>query len=281
MHTGISTACLYPAQIEDSLQTLLELGFDRFEFFINTFSELEPAFVRGLARSLRAYGATAKSLHPFTSGYESFLLFSGYERRFEDALEFYKRYFEAAGLLGASILVLHGQRIEKAGDMDAAAYYEHYHRLYQLGQRFGITVAQENVNRFRSSSPEFLAGMRRYLHGACAFVLDIKQAVRAGEDPYQTCAAMGERLVHVHINDHAPGESCLLPGRGVTDYARLMRQLAALGFPGDLIIEVYRQNFSGGSDLLQAKGYVESLQKRFETAGQQGWGLASNPQLMV
>ena len=275
MHTGISTACLYPARIEDSLQTLLDLGFQRFEFFINTFSELDAAFLRGMARSLRAYGATAKSVHPFTSGYESFLLFSGYERRFEDSVEFYKRYFEAAGLLGASILVLHGQRMEKSGDMDARAYYEHYHRLYEVGQRFGVTVAQENVNLFRSSAPAFLAEMRRYLHNECAFVLDIKQAVCAGQDPFVTCAAMGTNLVHVHINDHAPGESCLLPGRGVTDYGRLMQQLAALHYPGDLIIEVYRQNFQGKAELVAAKGYVESLQKQFESLLNLSQGLAS------
>ncbi len=263
MQTGISTACLYPARIEDGLDALLRLGFRRFEFFFNTVSELEPAFVRMLSEKLGACGAAAKSVHPFTSGFESFLLFSGYERRFADSLEFYKRYFEAADRLGASILVLHGQRLQKAGDMDARGYYEHYAQLFRLGQTFGITVAQENVNQFRSSDPAFLRSMKEYLGEECAFVLDLKQAVRAGQSPFETAAAMGNRLVHVHLNDHAPGKSCLLPGCGETDYGRLLRMLAAIGYRGDLIIEVYWQNFAGEEDLLRAKSFVEDLQRKF------------------
>ncbi|MCH3971901.1 MAG: sugar phosphate isomerase/epimerase [Oscillospiraceae bacterium] len=265
MQVGISTACLYPALLEKSLAELLKLGFRRFEFFFNTVSELQPQYVRGLAEMMHRYGATAKSVHPFTSGYESFLLFSGYERRFEDTVEFYKSYFEAANILGANLLVLHGQRLEKQGDMSAEAYFEHYHKLLETGRSFGITVAQENVNRFRSSDPPFLVQMRSYLHNDCAFVLDIKQSVRAGYSPFETCAAMGEQLVHVHLNDNnLPGKTCLLPGFGRMDYSRLMHQLVRQNYQGDCIIEVYRSSFDKPAELLQAKKTTEQLQGEFE-----------------
>lgn len=263
MKIGISTACLYPALLEKSLAKLLKLGFRHFEFFINTFSELEPSYVKSLAHMLQEYHATVKSVHPFTSGYESLLLFSGYERRFEDTLEFYKHYFEAADLLGAKLLVLHGQRIEKQGDMSEEDYFEHYHRLLETGRAFGISTAQENVDKFRSSEPNFLRRMRAYLHNDCAFVLDVKQSVRAGHSPFETCTAMGERLVHVHINDNKPGKTCLLPGCGEMDYARLMQQLAEQNFSGDCIIEVYRGNFDDPAELLQAKQVMEHFQRQF------------------
>ncbi|WP_246419059.1 sugar phosphate isomerase/epimerase family protein [Caproicibacterium amylolyticum] len=263
MKIGISTACLYPALLEKSLAKLLKLGFRHFEFFINTFSELEPSYVKSLAHMLQEYHATVKSVHPFTSGYESLLLFSGYERRFEDTLEFYKHYFEAADLLGAKLLVLHGQRIEKQGDMPEEGYFEHYHRLLETGRAFGISTAQENVDKFRSSEPNFLRRMRAYLHNDCAFVLDVKQSVRAGHSPFETCTAMGERLVHVHINDNKPGKTCLLPGCGEMDYARLMQQLAEQNFSGDCIIEVYRGNFDDPAELLQAKQVMEHFQRQF------------------
>lgn len=263
MKIGISTACLYPALLEESLARLLKLGFRHFEFFINTFSELEPSYVKSLAHMLQEYHATVKSVHPFTSGYESLLLFSGYERRFEDTLEFYKHYFEAADLLGAKLLVLHGQRIEKQGDMSEEDYFEHYHRLLETGRAFGISTAQENVDKFRSSEPNFLRRMRAYLHNDCAFVLDVKQSVRAGHSPFETCTAMGERLVHVHINDNKPGKTCLLPGCGEMDYARLMQQLAEQNFSGDCIIEVYRGNFDDPAELLQAKQVMEHFQRQF------------------
>lgn len=263
MKIGISTACLYPALLEKSLAKLLKLGFRHFEFFINTFSELEPSYVKSLAHMLQEYHATVKSVHPFTSGYESLLLFSGYERRFEDTLEFYKHYFEAADLLGAKLLVLHGQRIEKQGDMPEEDYFEHYHRLLETGRAFGISTAQENVDKFRSSEPNFLRRMRTYLHNDCAFVLDVKQSVRSGHSPFVTCAAMGEQLVHVHINDNKPEKTCLLPGCGEMDYSRLMQQLAEQNFSGDCMIEVYRNNFDDPAELLQAKRVMEHFQRQF------------------
>ena len=257
MHCGISTACLYPMELEQALPTLISMNFHLFEIFINTFSELESEYVNELKRMTDDSGSKVKSIHPFTSGFESFLLFSDYDRRSNDGLEFYKRYFNAANLLGAEILVLHGQRRESL--LSEESYCKHYADLYALGKTFGITVAQENVNLFRSDNPAFITRMRRYLHDECAFVLDVKQAERAGEDPYEMCAVMGERLIHVHINDNKPGKDCLLPGCGTMDLEALIRQMTQFGYDGDFIIEVYRRNFSELLELENARKMIESL----------------------
>ncbi|WP_277668839.1 sugar phosphate isomerase/epimerase [Caproiciproducens galactitolivorans] len=259
MRSGISTACLYPMHLEQALSTLIEFEFHIFEVFINTSSELKPDYLRTLKQMTEESGSCVKSIHPFTSGFESFLLFSDYERRFCDGLEFYKHYFHAANLLEASILVLHGQRNDKRSRITENEYFEHYARLFELGKSFGVTVAQENVNLFRSDDPDFIRRMRNYLGDECAFVLDVKQAVRGGEDPYEMCAAMGERLVHVHINDNKPGHDCLLPGSGTMDFDALKRIMLEHGYSGDLIIEVYRRDFDKLQELVYAKRVVESL----------------------
>lgn len=259
MHCGISTACLYPMELEQALSTLISMDFHLFEIFINTVSELDTEYIKELKRMVDYSGSTVKSVHPFTSGFESFLLFSDYDRRSNDGLEFYKRYFHAANILGAEILVLHGQRDEKRSRISEAKYFEHYASLYALGKTFGITVAQENVNLFRSDDPKFITRMREYLHDNCAFVLDIKQAVRAGKNPYEMCAAMGERLVHVHINDNKPGADCLLPGCGVMDFAALKNQMLQFGYNGDFIIEVYRRNFGDLHELVCSKQFINTL----------------------
>lgn len=263
MRTGISTACLYPMELEKSLDLLLSMDFRLFELFINTSSELNPSFVRMLRARLEETGAQVKSLHPFTSGFEGTLFFSEYLRRVEDGLEFYKRYFEAAGMLGARILVLHGQRGYQKGALTENEYLERYLRLYRLGQSFGVVVAQENVNLFRSEDPAFIARMRSQLAEECAFVFDIKQAVRAGKDPFAMCRAMGDRLIHLHINDNAPGADCLLPGSGTMQYEEILRILREFSYQGDLIIEVYRTNFGEPQELLVAKERVEALCRSF------------------
>lgn len=262
MRMGISTACLYPLELERSFQTLLSMDFRLFEVFLNTFSEFTPQYLRRLRRCADEYGAQVKSIHPFTSGFEGFLLFSEYERRFCDGLEFYKQYFEAANQLSASIVVLHGQRDYASSNIPESMYFERYAALYALGKRYGITVAQENVTKFRSETPGFIRRMRACLGSGCAFVLDLKQAVRAGQDPFDVCEAMGESLIHVHINDNASGYDCLLPGRGTVDYQRFLGLLRRFHYQGDLIIEVYRKNFSDLSELQEARKVVERLTKK-------------------
>ncbi|WP_457941890.1 sugar phosphate isomerase/epimerase family protein [Caproiciproducens sp. LBM24188] len=259
MRSGISTACLYPMELEKSLPLLIGMDFHVFEVFINTFSELQPEYLSELRKMIDDSGSCVKSVHPFTSGFESFLLFSDYERRFLDGLELYKRFFEAANRLGAHILVLHGQRSEKRSRITEEQYFEHYARLFALGQTFGVTVAQENVNSFRSDDPGLIRRMRQYLNNDCAFVLDIKQAVRAGKNPFELCDAMGEQMIHIHLNDNRKGCDCLLPGFGTMDFDLLVRKLKGFGYDGDLIIEVYRDSFSSMQELETAKHFTERL----------------------
>lgn len=259
MALGISTACLYPMVMEDSLQALIDLGFQEFEIFINTYSEMEPEFLAMLEKKLKAGGSRVKSLHPFTSGFESYLLFSNYERRFQDGASFYRRYFEMAQRLGAEIVVIHGDRsFEKSGLSDRE-YYDRFGALSQIAGKYGVTLAQENVNAFRSQDCGFIREMREYLKDDGKFVLDIKQAVRAGRDPYEMCEAMGENLVHVHINDNIPGRDCLLPGRGVMDYGKLREILIKNRYHGDFIIEVYRKDFVKLSELIDAYHFLQPI----------------------
>lgn len=260
MRTGISTACLYPMALEDSFSMLLSMGFRNFEIFINTFSELRENYLKELKRAADESGSSIRSIHPFTSGYENFLLFSDYRRRFDDSLEFYKNYLNACRILGARILVLHGRRCDQPGISDEE-FFERYLRLYRLGKQYGVAVAQENVNLFCSHSPEFVRRMRRACGSECAFVLDVKQAVRSGENPFELCDAMGEKICQVHLNDNDASSDCKLPGFGTMDYRRLIARLKKYGYDGSLTIEVYRKSFGEPSELRDAKETVDGLLK--------------------
>ncbi len=256
MNIGISTACLYPMVTEDALDQLLEKGFRLFEIFFNTFSELDEKYVQELSQKLTRAHAHTISLHPFTSAFEAMLFFSDYPRRTQDGLELYRKYFETANRIGAHILVLHGQRNYQKSRISPEQYLESYHRLYCLGQEYGVTVAQENVVLFRSEKASFIQWMHDTLKDECAFVLDIKQAVRAGEDPMEMCKAMGNRLVHLHLNDHLPQSDCLLPGKGNFDFVKLFDWLKTQGYQGDGVIEVYRDNYHALSELCDSHRFL-------------------------
>ena len=260
MNIGISTACLYPMETEKALELLINNHVSLFEIFFNTISEIQPDFIKNLKNIVTSSGGRVKSVHPFTSGYEPYLLFTNYERRYKDTLEFYKNYFNAAGELGAEIVVIHGDRkTSETGGISNKEYFDKFGELSEIGKSFGITLAQENVNAFRSHSPKFLREMKEYLGDRAKFVLDIKQGVRSGHDPLEVCDAMGDGVVHLHINDNNNGSDCLLPGYGETSYEQLFNVMKKHHYSGDAVIEVYRSSYGDIHELVQSYDYLKGI----------------------
>ena len=241
---GISTACFYPDDLMQIIRNLCQYDIKCMEIFANTVSELSENTAKEIRHITQAGNIKITSVHPFTSGYEHNLLFSDYYKRFEDTVEFYKKYFHFAALLGATIVVMHGdKRFAESGGISDEEYFERYYKLASTGRKIGVTVAQENVNLFRSQNPSFIRKMRETMGSEVDFVFDIKQAVRSGNNPYEMCEAMGDRIVHLHINDNDATHDCLLPSYGTMDYNRILRQMKEQNFNGRAVIEVYHSHF--------------------------------------
>ena len=249
MNVGVSTANLYPMYTEEALEQLLKAGFQYIEIFINTESEAEPEFAGELRRRADVYGARILSVHSYNAISEAFLYFSNYQRRFEDGVKHLKKLFETACILGASYVIIHGDRpYSPLSDEDSIRRFE---RLYDLGKKYGIILLQENVFNYRSGNLAYLSNMRRLLGEKAQFVLDLKQCKRCGIHPSDVISAMAGGIRHVHVSDSDDLHDCLVPGRGKTDYGELLSQLKKNGFEGDLIMELYRNNFNDITDLDQ------------------------------
>lgn len=244
---GASTANFYPDLTENALETVLSLGCPVTEVFVNTASETTPTFCRMLAAKAEDYGARIVSYHPYTSYTEPHVLFSPYVRRYEDGLEQYRVQFAAAAEMGASFLVLHGDRYDGIISMDESV--ERYGALYEVGQQQGVTLLQENVVRYRSQHLEYLRELRRQLGDKARFVFDLKQAVRSGLSFDEVLDAMGDGLAHVHISDHDGEHDCLTPGKGTVDFVALFSRLRKSGFDGCVMMELYRRNFEDAAEL--------------------------------
>ena len=240
MIPGISTACFYPMYTETALGMLARLQPRGVEFFINSACELEPGFLKEMRRIVDDAGIRVLSVHPYTSGMEPMYFFSGYDRRFSEGTEVYQRYFQAANLLGADIVVFHGGM--RSSKMSYNEYFRRFNRLWEMGACHGVELCHENVARCIGYCSGFFTAMAEALPQVC-YVLDTKQAVRAGEDVYEFAKAMGKRLRHVHISDHLPGQDCLVPGRGVLNIPVFLSTIKKNGFDGGVIVELYRENF--------------------------------------
>lgn len=256
---GISSACFYPEETYDAVERSVSLGFKNVEIFLNSFSELEEPYLDRLGSLCRENDVTVTSVHPFTSGYEYMLFFSAYEKRAADACEFYKKYFFSAAELGAKYVVFHGDSL-RAPFIGMDRYCEVLEMLCEAAYREGVAFAHENVSSARSGSPEFIAELRKRIGvGKVNFVLDIKQVLRAGYEPFDMISAMGSDIKHIHINDWSFSNDgsrdggCRLPGDGELDLRGIIDHLENMGYCGRYIIEVYRKNFDGDEDIIRAK----------------------------
>lgn len=270
MKLGISTACLYPLDTIESLKILSESECKIVEVFFNTFSEIEPLYVKKLRKICDENGMNVVSVHPFTSAFEAFMLFTPYPARFYDMAEIFKKMFAACNELGAKIIVLHGDKA--GGPLSDEEYFERFYNLAQVGREFGVTLTQENVNLFRANNVDFIAKMIENLGETAAFTFDVKQAVRGRINPFKILAAMGKNVKHVHVSDNivqdfgsgsklnsADDCSCMLPGAGDFDFKKMFEHLKFVGYDGACVLELYRACYGDAEDLVRACGALEDL----------------------
>lgn len=257
MSYGISTSCLYPMNTEDSLALLAKNGVKTCEVFLNSISETTVSFAKILNSIKDEYGMKITAVHPFSSFSETFMLFGEYERRYLDVVDFYKRCFEVTALLGADISIIHGMRLH--GKLPHESYFERFAGLIEEGKRFGVRVAQENVNGHFSESPEFLTKMKNALKDDFKLVYDVKQAVRSGNDPIKFAEKFKNDIVRVHISDHNEQSDCIPPGKGNFDFRKLFAVMDSVNYCGDYIIELYREGFGGVDELIQSLEHLQSI----------------------
>lgn len=261
MEIGASSACFYPLETERSFLHIAELGFNHCEIFFNAYSELKPSFIKELKTVKDAYGIDVVSIHPYASFGEGYDFFSSYKRRFNDGLEHYKRYYEAANILGAKYIVMHGAA--KLFDIDMELYAERFNTINEAAHSFGCTVAHENVVNFLSAKPEFSSYMKNSLGDSYKMVLDVKQARRAGVDPKEFIDIMGSNIVHVHLSDYNEKMDCIAPcEEGLFDFEKLFTDLHKAGYDGKYIIELYSNGFQRKREITKSAKYLDALLKK-------------------
>lgn len=247
---GISTACYYPKDTFESFCEVLKADVPVAEVFMNSLTEITPENLSRYKSEMQAHGTEIVSFHPYMSAFESLLFFSEYTLRISDGIEFYKRFFEAAKVLGAKYFVFHGEKnvpTFSRGLSEDSVICEVYGRLIETAKSFDLVFTQENVNNHRSQSAEHIRKLSELVPELC-FTFDLKQAFRAKQNYADIISAMGKNLRHVHINDFGEHECCL-PFEGFADLPDVKKRLIDVGFCGDYILEVYRTCFNDLSHL--------------------------------
>lgn len=250
MNIGVSTASYYPLETELALQEIGKSGIKTTEVFFNAESELKDSFVDILLDIRDCYGMNIVAVHPTMSLAEPFMIFSNYQRRFDDALQKFARYSEIAARLGAKYIILHGGRPNSP--LNDEEYCERYMLLKEEALKNGVAVLQENVAKYRAGDIEFMRSMRSILGEDAEFCFDIKQAVRSGYSPFEIAQEFVDNIRHLHISDHSVASDCLLPGNGGFNFFEFINLFKENGYKGDAVIEVYSNAYKDFAEIIEA-----------------------------
>ena len=240
---GVSSGAFYPyIATEDAPAAAARLGFSELEIMLQTAGEYDLSFAQLVAAHAADAGVNIRSVHTLESYHQ---VLSPYERRAQEGREMMARAIVFATTVGADVLVWHGpKRSEVQTPEGWERFIEETLDITEQCADAGITLAIENVGRCALGQVRDITAFAKHLgefdDDAFGFVFDPFQAAEAGANPFMMLAAMGNRVVNVHISDwleEDPTQRHLPPGDGDLPWPALTRAIAGSGFEGPLIVE--------------------------------------------
>lgn len=255
MNYGASSGCFYPQNTLKSLELVGESGAKYAEVFFNTHSELEEEYLYRLKAVKDKYSMEIVSVHPYTSIIETFMFFAKNDYKLADSVKYYENYFKACNILGAKYVVFHGC-LCRARYMDMETYTKYLKILADRARRYDLYISQENVVHYKCGYRDNLSYLADNTDQNLKFTFDLKQAVRAGESPYEFLDLMGERISHIHISDFDRRADSLLPGKGEFDVKGLLAYAWEKYHVSTALIEVYNDRMSCREDLSRSLAFL-------------------------
>jgi len=241
---GASSGAFYPHTPTELVpDAAARLGISEIELMLQTAGEYEPDFIETVAAHARAAGVRIHSIHTMHSLHP---MMDPYPRRAAEGRALFQKGIEAAAALGAKVLVWHGARRQ---EVETSEGWERFisltTELAKACGEAGVTLAIENVSWCALAQVRHVVSFATRLAEIgtpqeIGFVFDPFQAVEAGANPFMMLAAMGNRIVDVHISDYRQQDASarhLAPGDGDLPWSALVRAIAGSGYSGPMMIE--------------------------------------------
>ncbi len=231
------------------------LGAEVAEVFFSTFYEYRPEFSRELARKLN--GLKINSFHTMPVNYE-LNLFNSTRRVRGDGYYWLDQVCRSAQLLGCKNYTFHGFARIGNGKDDFGCLGERLREAADFVKGYGVQLCLENTSYYAYNRPGFFREMKERCPDLMG-VFDIKQARRSGYPYAMYLHDMEGSIAYAHLSDVDGDGHCRLPGKGVYDFVEILKRLKGCGFDGNIIIEVYRGDYTDHEELKQSKEFLSEL----------------------
>lgn len=261
MEIGISTASLFKRQYnEDALVTLGELDARVCEIFLGTYQEYTPEFASLLKE--RKGNLRVHSIHTLNTHFEP-QLFGANPRAVDDAYKIFGNTLQTAKTLGATAYTLHGIARFKRNVL-----YNDYEKIGKMMQNvkdfaslYNVDLCLENVEWAYYNHVGFYKEISKYCKDLST-CLDVKQARISGDSYKDYISEMGSSIKTVHLSDVTETGKICLPGKGTFDFEELFKRLKDVNFNGDMLIEVYTNDYGEISEFKDSLNYLRDLQAK-------------------
>lgn len=270
MRTAIATVCLSGA-LDEKLEAIAAAGFERVEIFENDLLSF-PGTVAEVRRMIEGSGLEIITFQPFRD-------FEGMpEERRARVFDRAERKFDVMQQLGCDLLlVCSNVSPESLGGIDRAA--ADLHELGERAARRGLRIGFEALawGRHIADYRDAWEAVRRADHPAVGLVLDTFHILARKTDLKAMRAMPRDRIFLVQIADAPLLEMDYLswsrhfrnfPGQGELPLVDFMEALGATGFEGLLSLEIFNDQFRGGSARSVAVDGRRSLINLFDRLGE-------------
>jgi 4-hydroxyphenylpyruvate dioxygenase len=261
MKLAIATVTV-PGSLPEKLQAIAAAGFQGVEIFEQDFLAFDGS-PREVGQMVRDHGLEISLFQPFRD-------FEGLpEPHRARAFDRAERKFDLMNELGTDlVLVCSSVHPESLPGLDRAA--EDFRELGERAQAKGIRVGYEalawgtHVNDHRDAWEV----VRRADHPSVGLILDSFHSLGRKIDPAGIRDIPGERIFFLQLADAPRIEMDLLywsrhfrnmPGEGDLDVQGFMAAVAATGYSGPISLEIFNDQFRGGSSAHVARDGYRSL----------------------
>ncbi|WP_136636863.1 bifunctional sugar phosphate isomerase/epimerase/4-hydroxyphenylpyruvate dioxygenase family protein [Pseudooceanicola onchidii] len=261
MKTAIATVSI-SGTLTEKLDAIAEAGFDGIEIFEQDFIT-DTGSARDVGNRIRDKGLEVSLFQPFRD-FEG--LPDPYRAKAFDRAE---RKFDLMQQLGAElVLVCSSVHAKALGGIDRAA-----DDLRELGERAaarGLRIGYEALawGRYVNDHRDAWEIVRRADHPNVGVILDSFHTLGRGLDPETIRRIPGDRIFFVQLADAPKIDMDLLywsrhfrnmPGEGDLPVTDFMRAVMAAGYTGPVSLEIFNDQFRGGSARAVARDGYRSL----------------------